>query len=65
MHKRRWEEAKDHIAGNTLVVAGAGLMNSYVLYGLLELAGPIHKCWYGVGSNTGAGEVGKKREMKK
>ena len=65
MHKRKWEEVKDHIPGNTLVVAGAGLMNTYVLYAMLELAGPIHKCWYGMSANSGAAEIGKKREMKK
>ena len=66
MHRRTWEEVRDHIPGNTLVVAGAGKMNAYVLYAMFELAGPIHKVCYGMmGAGAGAAEVGKKREMKK
>jgi hypothetical protein len=43
MHRRAWEEVRDHIPGNTLVVAGAGKMNSYVLHAMFEMAGEIHK----------------------
>jgi hypothetical protein len=43
MHRRAWGEVRDHIPGNTLVVAGAGKMNSYILHAMFEMAGEIHK----------------------